>query len=129
MNYKKCKEAEFLSRPNRFYRRSVPGRGNQSLPCENTGRCRNLVPGARGGYPKVTIPRKTRYDLICVEKEGHLINMDSQAPNDAAEEWLNKKQLFRAGTYLKREVTYQDSRFDFYLEEGEKKIFSGSQLA
>ncbi|MEI3199151.1 MAG: hypothetical protein V8S12_01630, partial [Lachnospiraceae bacterium] len=38
--------------------------------------------------------RKTRYDLICVEKEGHLINMDSQAPNDAAEEWLNKKQLF-----------------------------------
>ena len=125
MNYTNVKEAEFLSRPNRFIAEVCLDGEIKVCHVKNTGRCRELlVPGARVWVSESDNPlRKTRYDLICVEKEGHLINMDSQAPNDAAEEWLNKKQLFPGLTYLKREVTYQDSRFDFYLEEGEKKIF------
>ena len=54
-----------------------------------------------------------------------LINMDSQAPNDAAEEWLNAggNGLFSESAIVRREVTFGSSRFDFYLEDGERKAF------
>ena len=71
--------------------------------------------------------RKTKYDLIGVEKQINgktlLINMDSQIPNDAAQEWLKKGGLFSEKAVIRREVKYKNSRFDFYIEDGNRKIF------
>jgi len=72
--------------------------------------------------------RKTAYDLIAVEKTVRygrklLINMDSQAPNAVAEEWLRGEKPFGEGAIIKREVTHGDSRFDFYIESKKEKAF------
>ena len=52
--------------------------------------------------------RKTKYDLIAVEKETDrgiiLVNMDSQVPNDVVAEWLPKSKLYSANAVIKREV-------------------------
>ena len=56
--------------------------------------------------------RKTKYDLITVRKGERLINMDSQAPNAAAKEWLLGGGL-GAVAELRPETVYGDSRFDF----------------
>ena len=37
---------------------------------------------------RVEEARKTRHDLIAVQKGSRLINMDSQAPNAAVKTWL-----------------------------------------
>ena len=44
------------------------------------------------------------------------INMDSQAPNEIAAEWLPKSGLFSAGSTIRREVVYGASRFDFAVD-------------
>lgn len=71
--------------------------------------------------------RKTKYDLIAVEKVTDrgtiLVNMDSQVPNDVVAEWLQKNELFSQNAIIKREVKYGNSRFDFYVEDGERKAF------
>ncbi len=72
--------------------------------------------------------RKTKYDLIAVEKErpqksSLLINMDSQIPNSAAEEWLAKSGLFSEQALIRREVRHGNSRFDLYVEDGARKAF------
>ena len=72
--------------------------------------------------------RKTKYDLVAVEKQRQgraplRINMDSQAPNDAAGEWLPISGLFSDGAVIRREVKFGDSRFDFYVEDGRRKAF------
>ena len=71
--------------------------------------------------------RKTKYDLIGVEKQTNgktlLINMDSQIPNDVAQEWLKTCGLFSENAVFRREVKYKNSRFDFYIEDGNRKIF------
>jgi sugar fermentation stimulation protein A len=67
--------------------------------------------------------RKTRYSVIGVIKGERIINMDSQAPNKAVSEWLQRGGLFRDIIYLKAEKTYGSSRFDFYLETMDKKIY------
>ena len=94
---------------------------------KNTGRCRELlVPGFRVYLDEpLGRERKTKYDLVAVEKllpggKPLLINMDSQAPNAAAEEFLRSGGIFPNATLIRREVTKGSSRFDFYVEEGEK---------
>ena len=85
---------------------------------KNTGRCRELlVPRARVYLADAgeDTGRRTRYDLIAVEKGARLINMDSQAPNAAVLEWLKRGELFPPGTEIKPEFRYGDSRFDFGL--------------
>ena len=71
--------------------------------------------------------RKTKYDLIVVEKLTDrgvlLVNMDSQVPNDVVAEWLPKGKLFSANAVIKREVKFGNSRFDFYVEDAERKAF------
>lgn len=49
--------------------------------------------------------------------------MDSQVPNDVVEEWLKKNELFSENAVIKREVKFGNSRFDFYVEDGERKAF------
>ena len=119
--YENTLAGTFLSRPNRFIARvEIEGR-EETVHVKNTGRCRELlVPGARvilapGNNPA----RKTRYDLVAVWKGETLINMDSQAPNTAARELLER--LF-PGFAIHPEHTWGRSRFDFYLEKGERRI-------
>lgn len=67
--------------------------------------------------------RKTAFDLVAVEKGDRLINMDSQAPNKAVGEWLREKNPFGEGFSVYPEKKYGNSRFDFYLESHDRKIF------
>ena len=97
MHYDCIQEGIFLARPNRFI--AHVDLNGQTVVChvKNTGRCRELlIPGVTVllEYHKDALAkgRKTAYSLIGVYKkrEGKpplLINMDSQAPNQAAWEW------------------------------------------
>ena len=89
MTYENIEPGIFLARPNRFTAR-VLIRGRETVcHVRNTGRCRELLlPGASvlvQFHPDAKAAgRKTEYSLIAVWKNGVLINMDSQAPNQAA---------------------------------------------
>ena len=106
----------FQARPNRFIAHVEIGGQMQTVHVKNTGRCRELlVPGARVWCQESLNPtRKTKYDLITVEKGDRLINMDSQAPNAAAKEWLAAGGLGNIEN-LRAETFQGDSRFDFYF--------------
>ncbi|MCM1297919.1 MAG: DNA/RNA nuclease SfsA [Muribaculaceae bacterium] len=130
MKYKNIVKGTFINRPNRFIAYVEMEGKIEKVHVKNTGRCRELlVPNAIVYLEKSDNPnRKTAYDLVAVEKvrEGKtplLINMDSQAPNYAVEEWLRKGNIFSKQALIRREHTYKKSRFDFYIEDGEKKAF------
>ncbi len=111
---------KFISRPNRFIAHIDIGGETQICHVKNTGRCRELlVPNAKVWCQEFdSQTRKTKYDLITVQKGNRLINMDSQAPNKAAHEWLATGGL---GTLeqLRAESFHGDSRFDFsFIKDG-----------
>ena len=125
MKYKKVVEGRFISRPNRFIAYvEIDGKA-ETVHVKNTGRCKELLTDNATVYLSVSDnpQRKTKYDLIAVKKGELLINMDSQIPNDVCEKWLKKGILFSDEAIIKREYTYKKSRFDFYIEDGERKIF------
>lgn len=125
MHYNKIVEGRFLERPNRFIARVKLKGQTETVHVKNTGRCRELlVPDAKVYLEKSGNPdRSTAYDLVAVEKAGRIVNMDSQAPNKAVEEWLRKGGLFPDVTLLRPETKYGNSRFDFYVETEQEKIF------
>ena len=143
MTYEHIVAGTFISRPNRFIAHVETG--NRTVVChvKNTGRCRELlIPGVTvilEFHPDAVLSgRKTEYDLIGVYKNGLLINMDSQAPNKAAWEWLvslgggqyTEKNHYPLGSYvpfdIRREATHGDSRFDlaFSLRDRDTKAVS-----
>jgi sugar fermentation stimulation protein A len=67
--------------------------------------------------------RKTAFDLVAVYKNGVLINMDSQTPNAVFGEWVRGSGYFGELTLIRPECTWGDSRFDFYLETHDERIF------
>ena len=122
MHYQNMIPGTFLNRPNRFIAHVLIDGNEEICHVKNTGRCKELLtPGATVWCEKVSNPnRKTKYDLICVQKDQRLINMDSQAPNAAAKEWLESGGLGKIEN-LKGEVTHGDSRFDFaFLKDGKQ---------
>jgi len=125
MEYSNATEAIFLERPNRFIAYAKVHGKTETIHVKNTGRCKELlIPGVRILVTYCDNPdRKTKYDLIAVYKGGLLINMDSQAPNPVVEEWLYTKKYFPDISYVKREKTYGQSRFDLYVEYQDKKAF------
>lgn len=125
MKYEKVVKGEFLSRPNRFIAKVLIDGKEETVHVKNTGRCRELLTDkAQVFLAESSNPdRKTKYDLIAVRKGEKLINMDSQIPNDVAEEWLKKGKLFSEKALIRREVTKENSRFDFYIEDGDRKVF------
>lgn len=125
MKYKNITMGRFLERPNRFIAIvEIEGR-RETVHVKNTGRCRELLtPGAEVYLEKSDSPnRKTAYDLVAVKKKDVLINMDSQAPNKAVEEWLHKRLLFPDLVLVRPETKHGKSRFDFYVETKTDKIF------
>lgn len=124
MRYHDVREARFLSRPNRFIAHVELDGKEEVVHVKNTGRCRELLtPGARVWLEEGKNPdRKTRWDLIAVLKGDRLINMDSQAPNQVAREWLEAGGLFPRADRIQPEYTYGNSRFDLYAEAEGRKI-------
>lgn len=122
MRYSKIVPGIFHSRPNRFVAMVEPqGEPLQAVHVKNTGRCKELLqPGGRVYLEEGQNPnRKTRYSLVAVEKGDLLINMDSQAPNKAAGEWLSTHPLeesVKLPVNIKSEYTFGKSRLDFCLE-------------
>lgn len=104
----------FCARPNRFIAHIEIGGKMEVCHVKNTGRCRELLPQGATVYCAdcLSPARKTRYDLIAVQKGNRLINMDSQAPNAAVKEWLLHGGLGNIQC-LKPETTFGGSRFDF----------------
>ncbi len=112
----------FLDRPNRFIAHVEIQGKTETVHVKNTGRCRELlVSGAEVWCQESRNPaRKTQWDLICVRKGPYLINMDSQAPNAAAKEWLLAGGLGKIEN-LRPETVHGDSRFDFsFLKDGKQ---------
>ena len=130
MRYRKIVSGTFLSRPNRFIAKVMIDGCEETVHVKNTGRCKELlVDGAEVWLEVSDNPaRKTKYDLVSVKKQREglpplMINMDSQMPNAAVEEWLKSGNIFGKGAVIEREKTYGDSRFDFRITEGEKVTY------
>ncbi len=129
MKYKEVVKGVFRERPNRFIAKVEIDGNEETVHVKNTGRCKELLLENSVVYLSVSDNplRKTKYDLIAVEKQTEngtvLINMDSQAPNDMVAEWLKKGELFSKNAIIKREVTFGKSRFDFYVEDSNNKAF------
>ncbi|MCI9336663.1 MAG: A/G-specific adenine glycosylase [Lachnospiraceae bacterium] len=129
MEYKHIIKGRFLERPNRFIARvEIDNDGEpkaETVHVKNTGRCLELLQRdacvylEKSGNPA----RSTAYDLVAVQKGERLVNMDSQAPNRAVEEWLRGGGFRPDVTLVKPEARYGSSRFDFYVEAGGERIF------
>lgn len=120
MKYTNIKKAIFLDRPNRFIAHAELDGQIETVHVKNTGRCRELlIPGAELWLTAPGTPgRKTTYDLVAVRKaNGLLFNIDSQAANVVAGEWLATRGFDR----IVPEYRYGDSRIDFYMERGEER--------
>ena len=124
MRYNNMVSGVFLARPNRFIAHIEIDGQIEICHVKNTGRCRELLPqGAQVWCQRSKNPaRKTKYDLITVRKGGRLINMDSQAPNAAAREWLLAGGLGQISD-LKAEDSHGDSRFDFSFVRNGRKCY------
>ena len=124
MKYSNMRPGRFLARPNRFIAHIEIDGSVQVCHVKNTGRCKELlVPGCTVWCQEWDKPeRKTKFDLIAVQKGQRLINMDSQAPNAAAKEWLNQGGL-GAIQELRSEVFQGDSRFDFAFRKDGVQCF------
>lgn len=125
MRYDDIWEGRFESRPNRFIAYVNIGGKSEKVHVKNTGRCKELlVKDAKVYLNKSPNPdRSTAYDLVAVQKGNRIINMDSQAPNKAVEEWLRDGGLFPDVVSVKPETKYHNSRFDFYVETPKDKVF------
>ena len=104
MKYEHIVTASFVSRPNRFI--AYANYQGQEVMChvKNTGRCRELL------LPDATIYLQHHPDAMPYGEE--MVNIDSQAPNTVACEWLTRR-----GFQVHREVTYGKSRFDLAFDE------------
>ena len=125
MKYKNIQKGFFLSRINRFTAKILINDAEEICHVKNTGRCKELfIPGVGVYVEKSDNPdRKTKFDLISLYKNNNLINVDSQAPNKVVKEYLEKGQFIKNISLIKPEYTYKKSRFDFYVESGNRKIF------
>lgn len=125
MIYDRMVPGTFLERPNRFIAYvEIEGR-KETVHVKNTGRCAELLQtGVRVYLQESENPgRKTKWDLIAVEKGSRMVNMDSQIPNKVVKEWLEAGHLFENITRIQPEFTYGNSRFDLYVEADGKRIF------
>lgn len=125
MKYHKIKEGIFINRPNRFIAYVEVDGKIEICHVKNTGRCKELlITGAKVFLEESDNKhRKTKYDLVQVYKETHLVNIDSQMPNYLVKEWLENGYGFSGITYIKPEKKYGNSRFDLYVEYQGKKAW------
>lgn len=118
MRYGDIVAAEFIERPNRFIAYVNLYGERTKVHVKNTGRCGELLRDHAKVYLEKndSESRSTAYDLVAVDKDGRLVNMDSNAPNQVAGEWLRAGGLYSDVSLVKPETTFGNSRFDFYVE-------------
>lgn len=118
MEYREVVTAEFIERPNRFIAYVNLHGERTKVHVKNTGRCRELLKDHTKVYLEKSDSktRATAYDLVAVDKDGRLVNMDSNAPNKVAGEWLRAGGLYGDVSLVRPEKMFGNSRFDFYVE-------------
>ena len=111
--YHALTQCSFLCRVNRFIAKCDVDGQETVVHVKNTGRLRELLlPDAVCWLEQSANPnRKTAFDLVAVEKNGRIVNIDSQAPNLIAREWVERGGLGDV-TDVRSEVSWGDSRFD-----------------
>lgn len=126
MRYNNVVTGTFVSRPNRFIAYCDIDGVRMKVHVKNTGRCKEiLVPGVKAVLEASDNPdRKTPYDLIAAYKGDLLVNIDSQAPNKAFHEYILGSGVFGSSPQVYPEHTHGDSRFDFYVESGDRRIYA-----
>ena len=125
MKYLNIRKGIFLSRPNRFIAEVEMNGQTEICHVKNTGRCKELlIPGVEVYLSLTDNPsRSTKYDLVTVRKGHRLINIDSQAPNKVFLEYLQSGRYINGISHIKPEAKYGGSRFDFYVEAGDRRLF------
>jgi len=125
MRYNDIHKGIFVSRSSRFIAEIEIGGRVERCHVKNTGRLQELlIPGAHVFVNRVDEShRLTKYELINIRKNNQLINVDSHAPNKVFLEYLQSGQYIAGITHIKPEAKYGGSRFDFYVETAERKIF------
>ena len=129
MRYSNIHQVSIIKRENRFVASVLYEGEKVRVHVKNTGRLPELIYEGATGY--ITLSdnpmRSTFADLVATERHlsgrNRVINIDSAAPNDMVSEWLPNSGLFSTDARIKREVTYGDSRFDLYVEDGERRAF------
>ena len=122
--YHDLTQCSFLCRVNRFIAKCLVDGEETVVHVKNTGRLKELlVPGAACWLEKSGNPaRKTAYDLVAVEKDGRVVNIDSQCPNLIAREWVQQGGWGDIDQ-VQSEVKWGDSRFDLAYRTGETQGF------
>ena len=128
MVYENTLVGTFLSRPNRFLAHVMLDGHEVVCHVKNTGRLRELlIPGTpvvvQYHPDAMETGRKTEYSLIGVAKNNIWVNIDSQAPNQVAYEWLTVGDglpFCPRPQHVRREVKYGQSRFDLAFEDSGK---------
>lgn len=125
MKYNDIRQAVFLKRLNRFTAEIDVDGKTQLCHVKNTGRLRELLTENAKVFVQVhnNPARKTKYSLIAVQKKREVVNIDSQMPNKVFYEWAGNGKFVDGITLIKPEKTYEKSRFDCYIEAGDRKIF------
>lgn len=132
MYYEKMQRGIFKSRSNRFLAEVETEGETVSCHVKNTGRLKELLIPGTGVWVQHCdrAERKTKYSLIAVEKFSEtmgkvLVNIDSQAPNEAAAEWVKSGAdgHFQEIAGLRREAKFGKSRFDLYFKGDGRPCF------
>ena len=137
MFYPNTLTATFLARPNRFLAHVMVNGEEKVCHVTNTGRLKELLlPGTEvilQHHPDAAAAgRKTEYSLIGVAKpladnrQTTWVNIDSQAPNQAACEWLTRGKglpFCPRPQNVRREVRWGQSRFDLAFTDCGKPWF------
>lgn len=125
MKYERVTKGTFIERPNRFIAYADLLGRKETIHVKHTGRCTELLQSGVPIYVQESENpnRKTKWDLICVEKGNRLVNMDSQMPNVVVKEWVEAGNLCGEVDLIKPETSYGNSRFDLYVESEGRKIF------
>lgn len=124
MTYDNIIKGTFISKPNRFIANVVVNGKMETAHVKNTGRLGELLREGAAIYMQhhEEAARRTKWSLIGVEKDGRLVNIDSQAPNKVMLEWLQTGKLFKNIKRIKKEYSFGGSRIDFFVETDKDKV-------
>jgi sugar fermentation stimulation protein A len=119
-------EATFIERQNKFLA-TVSIEGNNALAhIHDPGRLEGIL--EKGRTVLLTVfenpLRKTRYEIVGAKVDKEIVLVNSRYHNDIAEALIKMGVVKFGGSYLqiKREVKFENSRFDFMVEDKEKYL-------